>query len=228
MPIENPWRHFTTEETDFVLEMDREAVEAYSQRRKVQNNPDYKLHTYLPPTPFLGDPSAPVVLLSRNPSFHPQDLSDYESPEFRETAIRNLTHSNADRPFFPLDRAFADTASYLRYWRDILGELVAGASRVAVASHVACFQAFPYHAGKYDYDLTLPSQPYTTHLVTQAVEQGAFVVGLQGQSYWERVVPELVGAENVRWVSSRRSAIISRKNIGPKHYVGVLEALRSA
>ena len=170
--MRNPWEHFTAEDSEFVPAGDREAVDAYRQAGKARRGGDYALYTNLPPTPFLGDPSAPVVLLSRNPSFDPQDSSDYQDRDFRDAAIRNLTHSITERPFFALDTSFANTASYLHYWKNVLGDLTKDATRAAVARGVACFNAFPYHALKYDYDVTLHSQRYTTHLVRQALTGG--------------------------------------------------------
>lgn len=221
--MNNPWTALTADHTDFVLDIDRAAISEYEQRRKVRCNPQYQLHPDLPPTPYLGDPEAPIVLLSRNPSFDPQDLSDYLRDDFRDAAILNLEHASE---FFTLGKRFSDTASYREYWHPKLGPLVRAVGRDAVVRGVFCVQAFPYHALKYDYDVGLPSQRYTEYLLRAAVRRGALVIGMMNgkafRDYWLSAAPELRGS--VRWVRSARSGTISRGNL--RRYVDIVSALR--
>ena len=221
--MDNPWAALTADHKDFVLDIDRATISAYERRRKVRHNRQYKLHADLPPTPFLGDPEAPVVLLSRNPSFDPQDPCDYQRDDFRNAAILNLDHAGG---FFTLGRQFSDTASYREYWNPKLSPLIGNVGRDTVLRGVFCVQAFPYHALKYDYDVALPSQRYTVRLLRDAVCRGALVIGMMNgkafRDYWLGAVPEL--RRSVRWVKSARTGTISRGNLG--RYVDVVSALR--
>lgn len=56
----------------FVLDEDRDFI--FSTRRSKAKNK--RIHVELPPQPFIGDPTAPVWILSNNPSYSPVDLYD--------------------------------------------------------------------------------------------------------------------------------------------------------
>ena len=232
MPIENPWRHFTTEETDFVLEMDREAVRAYKdglERRSREDRKKYTLHTDLLPTPFLGNHRAPVVILGRNPSFDPQDRGDYQAAGFRKAAVQNLTHAFSTEagslmPFFTVDPRFKHTASY-RWWEPKLRSLIKEVRAEAVARGVFCIQAFPYHSlGGFPNDRVpqVCSQRYGEQLLRDAIERDALLVGMLAPSHWRDLVPPLY--PHIIWMKNR-SKHLSRKNLGEADYRRVADAL---
>ena len=125
--------------------MDCGVVDEYRQRKSVQGNPDYEIHDELLPTPYLGDPLAPVVLLSRNPGFSDRDEDDYAGSAFHRTADRSLTHVIDDWPFFPINPQFRHTASY-EWWVSKLKSLIDDTDKKTVAKGVFCVQAFPYHS----------------------------------------------------------------------------------
>ena len=225
--MENPWTGLPGHEP-YVLPEDLEAVGAYAGRRAVAGDPEqYGLHTELPPTPFIGDPSAPVVLLSRNPGFDVQDARDYREPEFHDAAIRNLTHEAGGLPFFAIDPRFGHTASY-RWWRSMLGNLVRDTSTETVARGVFCVQAFPYHSRGLPGTIpALPSQGYANGLLARALDRGAFVVGMLARAHWEKAVPGLGSNSRVHWLRSARAGTVSSGNLDRYHAL-VLELRRTA
>ena len=136
--MENLWTALP-KRSPYVLPMDRAAVEAHADSSQVRKYPEkYCLHTELLPTPFIGDPSAPIVLLSRNPSFHPKDEKNYEESEFRSAAMQNLKHKV---PFFTIDSRFRHTASY-RWWHSKL-KMIEDTDEETVARGVFCVPGFP-------------------------------------------------------------------------------------
>lgn len=84
---------------------------------------DDKLHTELPPQPFIGDPRAPIWLLFKNPSYCDLDRYDFLEPTkaergahapHRPQALANRQHCllqqfklEKNASFYPLDDAFA-------------------------------------------------------------------------------------------------------------------------
>ena len=92
----NPWKDFTVRDTEFVADGDRNGVAAHERRLGTltgKSREAYRLHTELLPTPYVGNPAAPVVFLNLNPGYAKQDLADYAEPAFRRAAFDNLTHA---------------------------------------------------------------------------------------------------------------------------------------
>ena len=227
--MQNPWKDFTNRHPEqyFVLKGDHSAVEAHARKPSVEGKPEYTIHTELLPTPFIGDPSAPVVLLSRNPGFDAKDAQDYTEPEFREAAIRNLTHEVRGLPFFTIDPRFRHTASY-RWWRSKLNALIQDTSTDTVARGVFCVQAFPYHSvrgfpGK-NVPPKVPSQEYTNELLAQALDRGAFIVGMLARPHWEKTVPQIRSYSNVCWLRSPLAGSVSPGNLD--RYDGLVAVLK--
>ena len=222
----NPWTALP-KRSPYVLPMDREAVEAYERRLSNlsgERQEQFRLHTDLLPTPFIGDPSAPIVLLSRNPSFNPKDKNDYCEDEFRQAAIQNLTHEVAGLPFFAIESRFRHTASY-QWWRSKL-KMIEDTDEDTVARGVFCVQAFPYHSwhGFPSKIPVLPSQKYTNKLLKKTLDRGAFVVGMYNQAHWEATVPQLQNHQKTYWLKQPRGGRVSRGNVN--HYDSLVVALK--
>ena len=221
--MENPWTALP-KRLPYVLPMDRAAVEAHEHRLSnlsSERQERFRLHTDLLPTPFIGDPSAPIVLLSRNPSFHPNDEKNYEESEFRSTAMQNLKHKV---PFFTIDSRFRHTASY-RWWRSKL-KMIEDTDEETVARGVFCVQAFPYHSrnGFPSKIPVLPSQEYTNELLKKALDRGAFVVVMYDRTHWETAVPQLKNHQRTYGLKSPHKGTVSRGNIN--RYDDLVAALR--
>ena len=209
--------------------MDRTVVTQYRSRTSVRGNPDYEIHDELLPTPFLGDPSAPVVLLGRNPSFDPRDPGDYRAAGFRKAAIQNLRHESSTEagssvPFFTVDPRFRHTASY-RWWEPKLSSLIRKVGVEAVARGVFCIQAFPYHSLSGFPNDRVPrvcSQLYGEHLLRDAIDRDALLVGMLVPAHWRKLVPS--SYPYIIWMTNR-SKHLSPKNLGETDYRRVADAL---
>ena len=156
MAMENPWGELP-ERPPYVLPMDRAGVEAHERRLSGLGGAaqeKFRLRTELLPTPFLGDPAAPVVLLNLNPGFSEQDEADYALPAFRRAATRNLTHEVKGMPFFTIDSSLPATSSY-GWWRSRLRRPIEAVGE-SVGRNLFCVQAFPYHSSVFDTWLWTP------------------------------------------------------------------------
>ena len=241
MAIDNPWGELP-KRPPYVLPMDRAGVEAHERRLRglgsaAQEN--FRLHTELLPTPFLGNPAAPLVLLNLNPGFSEQDEADYALPAFGRAATLNLTHEVEDTPFFTIDSSLPATSSY-KWWRSRLRGPIEAAGE-SVGRNLFCVQAFPYHSSGFDtwlwdppsklYEL-FPSQRYTVQLLSEAIGRGALIVGLrsgrEARRYWQSSVPELA---SVLWLQTRtgsapRSPYVTENALGPEGWRELVRRLR--
>lgn len=219
----NPWGGLS-KRPPYRLSIDAEAVESYGRLGSVTTNPDrFGLRLKLLPVPFIGNPEARLVILARSPSFAEQDRDDFAEPAFRDATIANLTHSADGPAFFTVDPRFEATSTY-RWWYPKLCQLIKDAGRDAVMEHVMCLQAFPYHSRELAVDRNVPSQAYTRSLLLDRMRDGAFVVGMMRQKWWERIVPELQSYDSVAWCKDPGRPHLTREDLGM--YDAVLAALR--
>lgn len=212
MHPENPWGDLPKREP-YVLPMDREAVEAYARMSNVSRDPDtLGLRTELLPVPFVGNPSAPVVLLNGNPGFSDRDEADHQDPAFWDAASRNLTHEVAGPAFFPIDPRFEKTAAY-RWWTAKLRRLIEDVGFESVANGVFCVETYPYHSRRFAGGTDVPSQAYTRSLLLGLIENRVFVVGMRARSRWETAVPELETYGAVHWLKNPQNPAVSPRNL---------------
>ena len=115
--IDNPWLQLTSK-SPFVLEIDREQVEAYN--AKLSKGDSRYVRLDLIPEPFVGNPKAPVVLLGLNPGY---DDSDDEFYRQNEAACRlNLAHAPQQYPFYLLNPDY-DRSQYTAVWmKNLIGD----------------------------------------------------------------------------------------------------------
>ena len=210
--MENPWTALP-KRSPYVLPMDREAVEAHADSSQVRKYPEkYGLHTDLPPTPFIGNQKARVVLLNLNPGYAEQDVEDYGKRGFRKAAIQNLTHEVDGAAFFPIDPRFSATSSY-GYWTSKLRCLIEECGYEAVADGVFCVQAYPYHSSKFAKSVAVPSQRYTEALLKERIGRRALVIGMRARWYWESAVPKIASYRSVYWLNSHYNVALSPNNL---------------
>src|ERR1700688_5017120 len=99
MTLLNPWVDLPTIQP-YVLERDAHAIETFNSVARA----DQRYHLEILPEPFLGLPTADIVLLSLNPGYSPEEerfhhLDDY----FRRVALANLAHAEQTYPFYFLE-----------------------------------------------------------------------------------------------------------------------------
>lgn len=147
-----------------------------------------------------------MVLLSRNPGFHPDDVSAHGRADFAAACRGNLVHRPAGHPFYLLDPAFQETPGG-QYWRRKLRHVAErvrsaiGADGIEtvwkmVAQGVFSVEYHGYHSPLYrPLGATLLTQRYGFALVAAAVRRGAVVLALRSVRDWMDAVPELRGYE---------------------------------
>src|SRR4051812_28507789 len=105
--MRNPWLDLPSE-PPFVLPSDESLLRRHqdwveSGRAAAQTRELHRIHLDLVPEPHLGDPSAPVVLLNKNPGVGVDDAATHANPAFRSLALLNAVHRSERWPFYLLD-----------------------------------------------------------------------------------------------------------------------------
>jgi len=211
----NPWRDLP-HEAPYVLPIDQEAISAFNRRA----SPLHVIHPEIVPEPYLGDPSAPVVLLNLNPGYVDEDLDVHIEPPFKAAARANLLHDGGEWPLYLLNPAFPSPGR--NWWLRKLSALIAAVGNAkTVASRVFVAELHGYHSRRFHGRLRVPSQRYTFDLVRASIARGAILVMMRGRRVWMETLPELASANPVV-LRNPQNPTISPGNC-PEAFGGIVE-----
>lgn len=214
----NPWLDLP-QTAPFALASDLDAIAKFNYGA----DPNILIHLELLPEPFLGNPSAPVVLLGLNPGYSPEDLVHHRSPDFVSLSRQNLRHEQNRYPFYLLNPDISAPGRF--WWERRLSRLINARGRETVAERVFCVEYFPYHSRKFAHSkLFVPSQGYSIQLVRNSIERNAIVVVLRSERLWCEAVPELMNYRQLYRLRSVQNVTITPNNC-PDGYESILAAL---
>ena len=219
--MDNPWRALPLQ-PPFVLETDRQSISTFNRRAKS----NIRVHLEALPEPFLGDPDAPVVLLSLNPGFGEETLPFHQgNTYFRESHRRNLLHSPTEYPFYLLDPSNRASPGYAWWWKH-LRVLIEACGQKQVANCVLCVEYFPYASEHFGFRNILPSQNYAFYLVQQAINRGAIIVVMRGERFWINAIPFLKEYDLFFRLNNVQSVYLTLNNC-PAGYSRIVSRIRS-
>jgi len=220
--MDNPWRQLP-EQPPYVLPADAHAVASFNRRAR----DDYRLRTDVLPEPYLGDPTAPIVLLNLNPGFDEEDDHLFiADPCGRELLLGNLRHEPAAYPFYHLDPRIAGFGGAV-WWTKRLGALIRLVGAEVVANRVLCVELFPYPSRKYGgMGGMLESQRYSFQLVEQAIERRALIVAMRSRKLWCAQVPRLAAYDRLHTCRNWQQPYISPGNL-PAAFPAIERILRA-
>ena len=219
---DNPWSALPLK-APYVLPTDEPAIRSFN----AKSHPDIAVRLELIPEPFLGSPSAPVILLNLNPGFDNREVPLHSSnPVFIDLSRRNLSHGVSDYPFYLLHPQ-ASASLGQSWWKTKLREPILQVGLETVARNLLCVEFFPYHSKRFaGARLKVPSQHYGFDLVRTAIARGALVVVMRGGGSWQAAVPELATYPRLHRLNSVQNVSISRGNC-PLGYEEIMHALAS-
>jgi hypothetical protein len=231
--MKNPWIEFVKnlDETNLVLEEEKAVIESFNQNVKE----NYKIHTEILPSPFMGNVEvAPIMLLVLNPGYDPKEEEKEFYTKYKELVLSELTHNHYDKklPLFCLDEKYKEDSPY---WYNKLKKLHEKHGIKKVSNNVCLVQFFPYTTGKYknipsslikkDFDTDyLPSQLYNFWLVEKAIKRKSIIVLTRSKKLWFKAVPELEDYDKLIITKNPRNPSISIGNC-PEGFAKIDEAL---
>lgn len=209
----------------FVLPEDEPHIRSFNSS---EQDDRFRIHLEVPPEPFVGRPTAPVIVLNLNPGFEGTEEDSFQDQDFFRAHLANLAHDREEWPFLWLDPRFPDNSGY-RWWTKKLGPLILAVGQEQVAANLCCVEWFGYHSRKFkQLSQLLPSQQYGFGMVELAVERGAVIVVLWGEGNfrrWVQAVPTLEAYGRLFRLNSWQNPTISPNNC-PGGWVSIVEALR--
>lgn len=206
--MDNPWRHLP-QQPPYVFPPDLPAVTSFNQLV----GDDHQIHTELLPQPYLGDPTAPIVLLNLNPGFSENGHQLFDNPLGWALSLQNLLHEPMSYPFYLLDPGIASYEG-AKWWRTRLGALIRVAGDETVAKRICCVEYFPYPSRRHrPLARILDSQLYSFHLVEQAIARGALIVAMRSVKAWCEQVPHLRTYSRLHVCTNPRRPYITSGNL---------------
>jgi hypothetical protein len=215
--MNNPWLDMPAA-APFVLPQDHHRIAIFNRTAKA----DTLVRLEMMPEPFLGNPTARVVVLGLNPGFSP-DAIRHETHEFFTLSRNNLRHDGGAYPFYLLTPSLDVPGR--TWWEQKLSRLIQAKGLKAVAHGLLCVEYFPYHSTRFAHaKLRVPSQQYSFGLVRSAMARNAMIVVLRGEKLWRAAVPELDTYPRLYRVHNPQNVTITPNNC-PEGYASILAEL---
>lgn len=217
----NPWASLASD-APRVCREDYQLLQKFNSSARQEHWFDLSLY----PEPYFGAQNAPIVLLTLNPGWSPQDAQTHARSDFGDLARAGLSHELQPFPFLHL-QPHAQWPGAV-WWRQRTRELVEATSFDLVAKQLACVQFIPYHSKEFAQNSPiLPSQKYSFLLVRGAMLRRAEIIVMRSKVRWFQAIPELATYCRLHIARNPRAAYLSRKNLGVA-WDPVLARLRSA
>jgi hypothetical protein len=223
--VQNPWLTLRDDEARYILDVDRESINRYSNSKRNENG---RIMLESVPEPFIGNPeSAQVVLLSLNPGHSDDDWKTHSHPEIKKLMFHNLRRESQEYPFYPLNPEFSWSGAG-RWWGPRTRELrEAGLDDKTIAKRLLVIEWFPYHSRRSAFPIkrVCESQNYSFHLAKEMFERKKLVVGMRSKKRWIEVDRRF---EKVPFLKNPQCGYISRGNTEDDLFARIVEALKSA
>jgi len=230
----NPWK--TIENTKpWVLAGDEPYVRMHN--RLLDGEPDnpHYIHLDAPPSPFVGNFDAPLVVLLANPGWEEEDERQQGESNILPVILDGL-RSDSGGEFWPLREDFVGDW-WRRRTREIATALGGGRPDYKpLLRNLLVIELHGYHSKSWFAPRAqFPSQRFAEHLVRRAMRNGALIVAARAQKDWYSLVPTLPESEGlydypnlIRGTKSSRSAYLSPGNLGDVNFDLVVAAIKSA
>lgn len=224
----NPWNRLPSR-APFILPEDQPAIDSFNSG--LRDDDIGRVHLEIHPSPFVGNPEAPVVLLALSPHFNPKTVAKANTDEFIKPSLGNLAHRpvNVECPFFFLGLGL-DYPGRL-WWQKCLGHLIKAVGQPKVEKNIFCVDYFPYHVpAKFKHgQVRVPSQKYGFSLLKQAMERDAVILFLykEARRLWSGydAIPELHDYRRAYEPGSGGDGIIDEINF-PQGFPVAVETLQ--
>jgi hypothetical protein len=219
--VNNPWLTLPTN-SPFVLKADQQRILGFNSKAK----PEHFIHLELLPEPYLGNPSAPIILLNLNPGFSTEDICYHHGNDyFVQTSRADLLHESLEYPFYLLDpKNHASPGS--AWWRQKLKPLLNLYGLKRIANELCVIEFFPYHSQHFGCNSRIPSQLYSFYLVQEAMKRNALIIQMRSRKLWQIALPELANYRHYYELNNPQNTVISENNC-PKGYPAILNILGS-
>ena len=221
----NPWKNLPNT-VPFILPEDKKLIDSYNLQQRAKS--EITLNEI--PSPYIGDPKAPIIFLNLNPSFSQDEINSPKSSQFREITRANLLHEFYDYPFYVLDPSLEGTSSGYKWFNQKFGPLmkISGMDNKDLSRKIFLVEYLPYRSkniGNWKNDI-LPSQIYAIHLINEAIARQATIVIMRSKKLWFNAVPTLETYPDLHILHSPQNVTVSERNLGTEGFNKIISKLK--
>ena len=192
----NPWHALEFGAPPYVLTQDQGAIDTFNHRAA----PEHEIRLDVYPEPFIGDPAAPILILSLNPGFKPAQVAAHAEPSVGRllTKSMRLDAGSEPIPFHHLHPDYQQHSPSVWWPRCLKGWIDRfGLERVSRAFF--CVEFFPYASRRFKaLPGLLESQRFGFEVARAKIEAGATVIAFRRRKEWER---QLADCSHEEWIS---------------------------
>jgi hypothetical protein len=191
-----PWRGIEPGLRPYVLHPDREVLESFNATAKLE----YRIQLDVYPEPFIGDPAAPILILSLNPGFKPAQVEAHAQPDLARLLIKSMRLEAGEEsiPFHHLHPDYQKHSPSVWWPRCLKGWIDRyGLERVSHAFF--CVELFPYASKRFKaMPELLDSQRFGFEVARAKIEAGATVIAFRAKKSWAK---QLAGCASDQWIT---------------------------
>lgn len=180
----NPWRAIQQGSAPFVLDADRRQIESFNE----SSTADHCIRLDVYPEPFIGDPAAPILILSLNPGFKPAQVDAHAQPDLARLLIKSMRMEAGEEsiPFHHLHPDYQKHSPSVWWPRCLKGWIDRyGLERVSRAFF--CVELFPYASKRFKaMPELLDSQRFGFEVARAKIEAGATVIAFRAKKAWAK------------------------------------------
>jgi hypothetical protein len=181
-----------------VLAQDRAVIHSFNEKAKQEHR--IQLDVY--PEPFIGDPAAPILILSLNPGFKPAQVEAHAQPELERLLVKSMRLEAADEsiPFHHLHPDYRKHSPSV-WWQDCLKGWIDRYGIERVSRAFFCIEFFPYASRSFkELPTLLESQHFGFEVARAKIEAGATVIAFRAKKAWAQ---QLGGCDADQWITPR-------------------------
>ena len=229
--MDNPWfDYFNRSSNSKYHPQDEKHIIAFNSAISLHKSSDkYVLRKDLEPLPYLGNPTAPILVLLANPGAGgsgPEKNIAFTGKKL-DLYRKNLLHQQESPSDF-IDKFDSPDDNQLEspYFKKHTRRLIEITSAESVATKIF-FVNFHGYQSKAWYlpPFTFPTQHYSFNLVSEAIRRDALVIMSRNMLGWFTAVPGLFDHKNrVKFVSTR-SIYLTEGNLVKSAFKKLLERL---
>ena len=228
--MENPWHEYFARKNKSKFHPKDEAS-AFAFNKTIssgKNSEKHKLREDLEPLPYLGNPSAPVLVLLANPGAggSGEEKNIPFTGKKLELHQRNLMHQQQIDDYILKFNSPDDNFLESPYFKAHTKQLIEATSVKSVATKIFFVNFHGYQSKSwYPIPFTFYTQVYTFELVKKAVFNGALIIMSRNKIGWFTAVPELTRYSNISTFISPRKVHLSEKNLKPKVFQKIIDLM---
>ena len=194
--IANPWHAIAGNAPPYALQQDLSDIESFNATADAK----HRIQLDVFPEPFIGDPAAPILILSLNSGFKPAQVEAHAQPELARLLVKSLRLEAGGEsvPFHHLHPTYQKHSPSV-WWPRCLKGWIERFGLERVSRSFFCVEFFPYASRTYKaLPGLLESQRFGFAVARDKIAAGATVIAFRHKRVWMK---QLSDCDAEQWIT---------------------------